>query len=232
MITTTASRANTSIDALRAMVEPHKESRADDLPFMTVEDIDVRLTSLMHQGAMPAFAAMVRRVGIRRDPSWVSHAVMIAALEAMHHHRARSEWREPALADVKKQVTMLDRAADALAELAHVQKTRGLRCSAVAQTINPHEASDPLLSVDLLRQIEQERDRLLNEAAALDGRCRPMSRARLFADALWPLFLSLTDGVRGHRTGFTDFVRHSCLVVTDHMPSETLIRSVVTKRTK
>jgi hypothetical protein len=186
-----------------------------------------RLAALRRDGAPADFAAALSKLGIITDPDWIAELVFAAYERGRRHFDAQNLYRAPALARAQHGVAKLRAALVALGR--YRADLGSLELVGIAQHCRPHVAPDPADLDGAVHILESEIARLMLSVAALNGQRRPKTRLRCFVDALVPLY-ALLSGNR--KTGRTEFVRAACALVVEGTPSETLLRSAVTKSNK
>lgn len=212
-----------------------RASRAGpDLPPLDQERHAARWDAVQASGPHPAFIAALDRARVKIDPACVAGIVYAARLRAERRYTVRASDRAPELGRASRALSRIDAAIDALTafDAERGTPTGASQTAALAAYLGQLPDAAPLDLEPVFGALRAERARLAADIGLLDGRSRPASRLRLFAEALAPFYAALTDGRIGHRTGFTDFVRVCCELVTEIAPDETLLRSAVTKLRK
>ena len=219
-----------------------KNARRDDVHDIGWEAVDRLVVAARVNGALPS--ALFEILTSRTEEVGAAAAHIGAAyIESIRAIDAREKLRAAARDAAKDEIADLEAEADALARRRKRAETEELgagRVIAIAFGLAGLTRPAPDLDVaardadrldDLTRRVALLRDAL----ARLDGRGRPQTAAREFAERLVPIWLRLTgEVVTASRSvygaerfsGFETFFRASVEWLTGARPSPTLTRSV------
>lgn len=219
-----------------------KNARRDDVPSVGWEEVDRLVVAARVSGALPSalfeiLTSRTEEVGI------VAREIGEAYLDAFRMLHAREKLRAAARDAAKDEIADLEAERDALArrrKRAETEEMDAARIIATAFGLAGVTRPPPDLNAaagdaerldDLTRRVALLRDALAN----LDGRGRPQTAARAFAERLAPLWRELTGEAvtasrssygDGRLSGFECFFAASVEWLTGTVPSKTLTRSV------
>lgn len=219
-----------------------KNARRDDVPNVGWEAVDRLVTAARFNGTLtPALSGILRA---RTDAlGATAREIGEAYLGAFQILDAREKLRAAARDAARREVSDLEGERDSLArrrKRAEAAEMDPGRVIAVAHglagvTRPPPDLNAAARDVDRLDDLNARIAELCGALALLDGRGRPPTAAREFAERLAPIWRRLTgDDVTASRTsygdgrlsGFEVFFAASCEWLAGAAPSTTLIRSI------
>lgn len=212
-------------------LEPADRTRPapGDLPEFDDEARHRRLVMARFLGVDPRFCDIIDRVAPCADRSEIVPAVFSAHRAAERVMIALTRFRAPAAATAARQRKALDLAIELLRST-EVDREEALADEAIAEIVGAMRGiAAPALGLDRSRIIAAliaERSRYDDAARLLDGRGRPPSRLRAFADQLLPVFARYARPDRRERSDFRDFLVEASRLVTGAAPSTALANRV------
>jgi len=200
-----------------------------DLPEFDDDVRHRRLVAARFNGLDPRFCAVVARIAPEADLDEVFHDIFDAHRAAERVMVARTVYRARAAATAARELKNLDLAIDALRPAGEHQPD-AIAEEALGEIVGAMRGiAAPPLALDrarLLTALIAERTRFAEAARLLDGRGRPPSRLRAFADQLLPIFARHAHPDRRERGDLRDFLVEASRLVTGFAPSAALANRV------
>lgn len=200
-----------------------------DLPDFDDEARHRRLVITRFLGVDPRFCDVIERVAPGADLGEIVPAVFSAHRAAERVMSAVMSYRARAAAVAARRRKGLDLAIELLRPVDD-DRDDALADEVIDEIVGALRGiAAPALGLDRSRIIAAliaERERYDDATRMLDGRGRPPSRLRAFADQLLPVFARHARPDRRERTDFRDFLVEASRLVTGAAPSPALAKRV------
>lgn len=200
-----------------------------DLPEFDEDARHRRLIMARVNGVDPRFCDVIDRIASGADLDVIVRAAFDAHRAAERVMVALTRYRARAAATAARELKNLDLAIDALRPAGEYDPDV-IADDAIGGIVGALRGiAAPSLALDrsgLVMALLAERARYAEAARLLDGRGRPPSRLRTFADQLLPIFVRHARPERRDRSDFRGFVCEAARLVTGAEPGSALTKRV------